>query len=127
MIAFPRSRRRSSEGTSTDEDMEERNEAMRSVSQEQVNKSLAEVMHPEIDSSLVDLGMIEDVLVDGNKVRLALVLPFAEVPIKGHLMNGVKKALADVDQAIEVEIDVRQMNPQERDQFMKRAKEGWKL
>ncbi|KPL19800.1 MAG: hypothetical protein AMJ92_01110 [candidate division Zixibacteria bacterium SM23_81] len=100
---------------------------MKKITQEQVDQSLAEVMHPEIDDSLVGLGMIEDVVFHENQVSLTLKLPYSGVPIKEYLMNSIKKALADLDRAIEVVIDVGEMNPQERAQFMKKAEEGWRL
>jgi ATP-binding protein involved in chromosome partitioning len=100
---------------------------MKKISQENVNQSLAEVVHPEIDYSLVDLGMIKDVVFNENEVSLTLKLPFSEIPIRDYLIKVKKKALADLDQAIEVELAVVEMDPQERDEFMKKAKEGWKL
>ena len=100
---------------------------MKEISQENVNQSLAEVVHPEIDYSLVDLGMIKDVVFNENEVSLTLKLPFSEIPIRDYLIKMIKKALADLDQAIEVALAVVEMDPQERDEFMKKAKEGWKL
>jgi ATP-binding protein involved in chromosome partitioning len=100
---------------------------MKKISQENVNQSLAEVVCPEIDYSLVDLGMIKDVVFNENEVSLTLKLPFSEIPIRDYLIKVKKKALADLDQAIEVELAVVEMDPQERDEFMKKAKEGWKL
>ncbi len=100
---------------------------MKKISQENVNQSLAEVVHPEIDYSLVDLGMIKDVVFNENEVSLTLKLPFSKIPIRDYLIKVIKKALADLDQAVEVELAVVEMDSQERDEFMKKAKKGWKL
>jgi len=35
--------------------------------------------------------------------------------------------LADLDSSIEVEINIKQMTEQQREKFMKMAKEGWKF
>ena len=100
---------------------------MNEISLKDVKQTLSTVMHPEIKCSLVDLGMIEDVLCEEGKVRLTLNLPSLEVPVKGVLVEGIKKALVDLASSIEVEINIEQMTKQQRENFMKMAKEGWKF
>ncbi len=100
---------------------------MTKFSQPDIEQALSRVMHPEIKFSLVDLGMIEDLLCEEGKVRLTLNLPSLEVPVKGVLVEGIKTALADLDSSIEVEINIEQMTEQQRENFMKMAKEGWKF
>ena len=92
-----------------------------------VEQALSKVMHPEINHSLVDLGMIEDVVCEEGKVRLTLKLPFLNVPVKEFLIQDVKEALTDLDKAIQVKLNLEQMSEEERDNFTKMAKEGWKL
>jgi len=92
-----------------------------------VKKVLSKVMHPEINYSLVELGMIEDVICNRNKVNLTLKLPFLQVPVKDLLIESIKKALSALDNPVQVEINMEQMNQQERDKFKKMAKEGWIL
>jgi len=84
-------------------------------------------MHPEINYSLVDLGMIEDVICKKDEVNLSLKLPFPQVPVKDLLIDIIKKTLSDLNSSIQVEIDMEQMSQEERENFMKMAKEGWKL
>jgi metal-sulfur cluster biosynthetic enzyme len=100
---------------------------MTETSQKNAEKVLSKLMHPEINYSLVDLEMIKDIQFQDNKVSLTLRLPFLDVPIKEHLIQMIKGALTDLNDAIETEINLRQMNQQERDEFMKKAKKGWKL
>ena len=95
--------------------------------QHDVEQALSKVMHPEIKYSLVDLGMIEDVVYEEGKVRLTLKLPFLNVPVKESLTQGIKEALADLDEAIQVKLNLEQMSQEKRENFMKMAKEGWKL
>jgi len=92
-----------------------------------VEQELSKVMHPEINYSLVDLGMVEDIVCDKDEVHLALKLPFLQVPVKDLLIDIIKKTLSDMDSSIHVEINIEQMNQEERDNFTKMAKEGWKL
>ena len=100
---------------------------MAKLTQPDIEETLSKVMHPEINHSLVDLGMIEDVIYKPKHVSLTLNLPFLQVPVKGVLLESIKKALADLDSSIEVEINIKQMTEQQREDFTKMAKKGWKL
>jgi len=92
-----------------------------------VEQALSKVMHPEINYSLVDLGMVENIVCNKDKVHLTLKLPFLQVPVKELLIDIIKKALSALSSSIRVEINIEQMNQEERDNFTKMAKEGWKL
>ena len=100
---------------------------MSRFSQPDVEHVLSKVMHPEISYSLVDLGMIKDVVYKEDKVGLTFKLPFPGIPIKEDLIQSVKDALADLDKAIRVDINEEEMNQEERDTFMRMANEGWKF
>jgi len=100
---------------------------MTEISQKSVEKALSKLMHPEINYSLVDLGMIKNVICEGKKVDLTLKLPFLQVPVKDLLITNIKKTLADLDNSIQVETNIEEMSQEERDNFTKMAKEGWKL
>ena len=92
-----------------------------------VEQALSKVMHPEINYSLVDLGMIEDIVCKKDEAHLTLKLPFLQVPVKELLIDIIKKTLSDLNSSIRVEINIEQMGQQEVDKFKKMAKEGWKL
>jgi len=94
-----------------------------------VEQALSKVMHPEISYSLVDLGMIKDVVCEceERKVGLTLKLPFLQVPVKELLVKTIKQALVDLDKSMSVQIDMEQMSHEERENFAKMAKEGWKF
>jgi ATP-binding protein involved in chromosome partitioning len=100
---------------------------MKKISQDDIKKVLSEVMHPEINYNLVDLGMIDDVVIKENKASLTLKLPFLEVPIKDYLIQIIKESLISLHEDLELEVKLDQMSQQERDKFMKKAKEGWEL
>jgi len=100
---------------------------MAKFSQSDIDRALSKVMHPEIKYSLVDLGTIEDVVCEEKKVGLTLKLPFLQVPVRELLIESIKKALYELDNSIQVEIDMEQMSQEERENFMKMSKEGWKL
>ena len=100
---------------------------MTELSQPEIEQALSKIMHPEINYSLVDLGMIEDVICKKDEVNLSLKLPFPQVPVKDLLIDIIKKTLSDLNSSIQVEIDMEQMSQEERENFTKMAKEGWKL
>jgi len=92
-----------------------------------VEQALSKVVHPEINYSLVDLGMIKSLVCKEKKVSLILKLPFLQVPVRELLIKNIKKTLSDLDGSIHVEINIEEMNQEERSNFTKMAKEGWKL
>ena len=96
-------------------------------SQGDVEQALSKVIHPEINYSLVDLGMIEDVVCEEQKVSLTLKLPLVPVPVQDLLIESIKKALSEQDSSVQVEINIEQMSQEERNNFMQMAREEWKL
>jgi len=100
---------------------------MNEISQKDVRRVLSKVTHPEINYSLIDLGMLDDIVLEQGRVNLVLKLPFLGVPIKDDLIQLVKKAVTDLDGTIEAKISLQEMSQQERDEFMKKAKKGWKV
>lgn len=94
------------------------------MNEEEVKEIVGKVMHPEIDASLVELGMVENVEVKGNKVSLTMVFPFAGVPIKYMLIESVKEPLEKM--GMEVEITERTMSQDELQKFFKMEQEKWK-
>lgn len=97
------------------------------VTEEQVMAELRTVAHPEIDYSVVELGIVKKVVVERSKVMVTLSLPFAEVPIKDLLVQIVKQAIAKVDKTVEVEVDFAVMSEREREEFRTKAQERWKV
>ena len=98
------------------------------LTKETAMRALSKAMHPEIDYSLVKLGMIKNVSVEQHRVIVTLNLPFAGVPIKDHLVRIITEAVTNnEDQDLQVEVRTVTMNEQDREEFTKRAREKWKL
>lgn len=97
------------------------------ASDQEIRQALAQVRHPEIANTLVELGMLKDITVESNKVTLTLTLPFMGIPIqiKDYLINSLYQALANVDDSLEVKMNIAEMNEQERARLFKMAREGW--
>lgn len=102
-------------------------ESAMEISQNSIKQALSKLMHPEINYSLVDLGIIKDVAFEKNKVMVTLKVPFLDVPIRDHLIQMIRGSVSDLNEAFKTEINLQQMSQQERDEFMKKVKKGWKL
>ncbi|RLC62503.1 MAG: hypothetical protein DRI01_06765, partial [Chloroflexi bacterium] len=91
-----------------------------------VQQEVARVMHPAINRSLVDLGMVKDVALKDDVVTLTLVLPDLSIPasVKDHLVNSLRAAVAKLGP--EVEVEITKMNEEERYNFLAMEQENWK-
>ena len=58
---------------------------------------------------------------------VTLKVPFLDVPIRDHLIQMIKESVSDLNEVVETEINLQQMSQQERDEFRKKAKKGWKV
>lgn len=97
----------------------------KNVSKKSVHKVLIEMMHPEINHNLVDLGMIKNVIARNNKVVLTLKLPFVNVPIKEDLIRRIKEAITKLNADVKIEIKLAEMSQKERTKFMTMTREAW--
>jgi ATP-binding protein involved in chromosome partitioning len=93
---------------------------------EEVMQAMAKAAHPEIDCSLVELGMIKHVTAEQEKVVVTMNLPFPRVPVKDELVRIVTEAVANEDHTSQVEVQFATMNEEEREEFMKKAREKWR-
>ena len=94
------------------------------MNEEEVKEIIGKVMHPEIDASLMELGMIKDIKLEGNRVSLTMVFPFPGVPIRDMLMESVKKPLEEL--GLQVEINETVMTKEELQNFFKMEQKKWK-
>lgn len=96
-------------------------------SEEEIRRALSEVKHPEIDSTLVDLGMINNIVVKGKDVSVTLKLPFMEIPaqVKDYLVNSISQALSNLDDSLKAEIPLAPMSQDDRMNFISMAKANW--
>ncbi len=77
------------------------------ITKEQVINALKFVNDPDLHKDVVSLGMIEDILINGNKVSLKLVLTTPACPMKDKMKNDCVKAIQGrVDPYAEVEVEL---------------------
>lgn len=81
---------------------------------EQVMEALRKVEDPELHKSLVDLNMIRDVKVEGDRVSLTVALTIQGCPLKGEIQRSVEEAVLAVDGVKHVDVTLTSMTPEER-------------
>ena len=96
------------------------------ISEEDVHQAIGQVMHPEINRTLVELGMVKDITAKHNEVALTLMLPFLGIPvsIKDYLINSLRQVVMKL--GAEIEVRVAEMNQEERLAFLAMEQENWK-
>ncbi|MGC5327752.1 Mrp/NBP35 family ATP-binding protein [Brevibacillus sp. SYSU BS000544] len=83
------------------------------ITKEQVLEALRGVHDPEINRSLVELNMIRNVQIDGNRVSLEVVLTITGCPLKAKIEQDVIDALKAIG-ASEVNLRFGSMTDEER-------------
>jgi metal-sulfur cluster biosynthetic enzyme len=91
---------------------------------EDVTQAIANVMHPAIDRSLMDLGMIRDIDLTGTTASLSLVVPFPGIPILSFLEKRLKDSVKPF--GVDLTINIANMTQEEIQKFLAMEKEAWK-
>jgi ATP-binding protein involved in chromosome partitioning len=66
-----------------------------SLTQERIRELLEPVQDPEFGQSIVELGMIKDVQLDGDSALVELVLPTPAHPARGDIERQIRAILSD--------------------------------
>ncbi|HSJ51219.1 MAG TPA: Mrp/NBP35 family ATP-binding protein [Actinomycetota bacterium] len=82
------------------------------VTEAQVREALRGVLDPEIGRPIEDLGMLEGITVDGDAVRVDVLLTIAGCPLQDRITGDVRNALAPLGVR---SVDVR-MTPMSEEQ-----------
>ncbi|HEY8342382.1 MAG TPA: Mrp/NBP35 family ATP-binding protein [Calditerricola sp.] len=91
------------------------------ITRESVLEALRHVRDPELNRSIVELGMVRDVVIDGDSVRLAVVLTVAGCPLKARIEEDVVNAIKQLG-AKEVHVTFGAMTDEERAALAARLK-----
>jgi metal-sulfur cluster biosynthetic enzyme len=66
------------------------------VSRTQITDALREVFDPELGMSIVDLGLIYDVGIDGGRVRILMTLTTQGCPLHDSMTEWVRRAIGRI-------------------------------
>ncbi len=91
----------------------------------QLTRNIAAVMHPAINYSLVELGMVQDIeLYTEDLVIMTFVFPFPNIPIADKLIASVERVVKN--QGLEMQYIIRVMKVDEKKRFLAMEKAAWK-
>jgi len=94
------------------------------ISEENVRSVLAQVKHPAIDNTLLDLGIVKEISVNASKVTIIMAFPFPNIPIRDYLVNSVREPIEKL--GAEVEVNITVMEKEELEKFLAMEQKGWK-
>ncbi|AZB43128.1 MRP family ATP-binding protein [Bacillus sp. FJAT-42376] len=83
------------------------------MTNEQILNALKHVNDPELNKSLVELNMIRNVQIDGDHIRLEVVLTISGCPLKTKIQEDIENALYKIG-ASNVTLTFGSMTPEER-------------
>ena len=69
-------------------------------------QTLKQVIDPEIDCNIVDLGLVYDVRAEGGEVTVVMTLTTQGCPMHESLARGVKNALLSLEAVDDVEVRI---------------------
>ncbi len=91
-----------------------------------IEEVLRKIEHPEIAHTLFDLGMIDDIRIGDRELNLTLKVPMLGVPILEYLITIIKESVNKEFPDLQINIDVAQMDAEERSKFFHMAQEAWR-
>ncbi len=84
------------------------------VSEEQVREALRSVLDPEIGRPIEDIGMLKEIEVDGDTVRVHVLITIEGCPLKDRITQDVTAAVAPLAGVARVEVPLTPMSQEER-------------
>jgi len=94
------------------------------ISEKDVQGAIAQVKHPAIDRTLLELRIVKKIFVKDNKVTIIMAFPFPNIPIGDYLVNSVREPIEKL--GVEVEVEITAMDKEELERFLAMEQEGWK-
>jgi ATP-binding protein involved in chromosome partitioning len=84
------------------------------ITRDQIIDVLRPVEDPELHRSIVDLGMVRTISIDGESVQVQIALTVAGCPLRNEIQNRVSGAVKALDGVSSVSLDFTVMTDEER-------------
>ncbi|MBW3621198.1 MAG: Mrp/NBP35 family ATP-binding protein, partial [Actinobacteria bacterium] len=84
---------------------------------EQVLEVLATVDDPEINKPITELGMVEDIAIEGSRVGVRIKLTVPGCPLKDTITREVTAAVRTLDDVSDVQVSFGSMTDAERQEL----------
>ena len=91
------------------------------VTVEQVREALKGVMDPELNRSVVELGMVRDIAVDNSSVHLTLALTTLACPLKDRISEDARQAIMALDGVEKVDVELTEMTAEQKQRLSQGA------
>ncbi len=76
------------------------------VTPETVNEALRDVMDPEVQMNVVDLGLIKEIAVAEDRISVLMVLTMPGCPLARYLVNQVQAHVSQVSEGRQVDVQL---------------------
>ena len=84
------------------------------IDEQQVREALTEVMDPELNRNIVELGMVHDIEVTDGIVTFTLALTTIACPMRNQMQQDARERLMALEGVRDVAINIREMTDEER-------------
>src|SRR5262245_17983876 len=76
------------------------------INEATIREALRQVVDPELDCNIVDLGLVYDITINAAKVSVTMTLTTPGCPMHESIVWGVKCALLNLEGVEEVDVQV---------------------
>jgi ATP-binding protein involved in chromosome partitioning len=87
---------------------------------EQIQEALTQVIDPELDGNIVDMGMVHDIQIEDNHVNITLALTIMGCPLRDFLQEQTEKAAMSVPGVEGVTVNLTAMTEDQRKELKER-------
>jgi metal-sulfur cluster biosynthetic enzyme len=94
------------------------------ILKEQIEDTIASVIHPAINLSLTTLGIVKDVKVTDEKAEVTFAFPFPNIPIGDQLINSIRNPVTNLGAVFDYQVVI--MTEDERQKFLQLEESAWK-
>ncbi len=88
-----------------------------------IREALTSVMDPELGHNIVELGMLREVRLTGNRVDVTLALTTMGCPLRERMINDIKRVIGAIDPALQTNVQVVAMTEAERARVFESARQ----
>jgi Mrp family chromosome partitioning ATPase len=93
------------------------------INKAEVLEALKGVNDPELGKSLVELGMVHDVMIENDRVSFTLALTTMACPLREHMMDDARQAVLSLDGVQDVQVSLREMTQEEKERIWPRQQQ----
>jgi len=98
------------------------------ITESKIYRSLSKIEHPDLPGqNLIALGMIPEVTIENNHISVVLAFPTFEVSYKKSLVDEVQQILEEVAEGLDVQVNVTEMDAEQRVKFSALAREAQRI